>query len=174
MKKIIALLLALIMACSFVACEKDEASSDDDAAESTKSEIKGSAERFGFFMRYDTLDKIDSLGKTEEGKRVVELYVNKASYLVSVSVYTWSDPESMYDTCETYYFYNSESGYNQEISLAEDSGKTIVEKNADELWLKYESTGAADKEDRSIKWGNLTYNDVYQCISNSSIFEIVE
>lgn len=173
MKKLIALLLALIMACSFVACEKNEGSSDD-AAESTKSEIKGSAERFGFFMRNDTLAKIDSLGKTEENKRIVELYVSKASYLVSVSVYTWTDPESMYDTCETYYFFNNESGYNQEISLAEDSGKTIVEKNADELWLKYESTGAADKEDRSIEWGNLSYNDVYQCISNSSFFEIVE
>lgn len=174
MKKFIALLLALIMACSFVACEKNEDSSDDDAAESTKSEIKGSAERFGFFMRNETLAKIDSLGKTEENKRIVELYVNKSSYLVSVSVYTWSNPESMYDTCERYYFYNSESGYNQEISLAEDSGKTIAEKDPDALWIKYESTGAIDIEDRSIEWGNLTYNDVYTCISNSSFFEIME
>lgn len=174
MKKLIALLLALIMVCSFVACEKDENSSDDDVAESTKSDIQGSAERFGFFMRNDTLAKIDSLGKTEENKRIVELYVSEASYLVSVSVYTWSDPESMYDTCETYYFFNHESSYNHEISLAEDSGKTIVEKNPDALWLKYESTGAADKENRGSRWGNLTYNDVYQWISNSPLFEIVE
>ena len=169
MKKLIALLLAILMVFSFAACDKKEDSSGDD-----KVERKGSAERFGFFMLDTTIAKIDSLGKTEENKRLVELYVNKSNYYVSVSVYTWSNPESMYDTCETYYFYNSDSGYNQEISLAQSDGKIIAEKNFDELWLKYESTGEIDSQNRGVEWGNLTYSDVYKAVSSSSFFEIVE
>ena len=79
-----------------------------------------------------------------------------------------------YIVCETYYFYNSDSGYNEEISLAQSDGKTIAEKNFDELWLKYESTGEIDSQNRGVEWGNLTYSDVYKAVSSSSFFEIVE
>lgn len=104
------------------------------------------------------------------------MYVNDAAYYVGAKVYTWSDPENMYDTCETYYFHMTDSGYNNEISAAADAGKTIAEKDADALWIKYESTGEADKEDHSIQWGELTYSDVYKVISEdySFLYEIVE
>ncbi len=146
--------------------EQTEDSAEVESNDSVITESTSDPMRFGFYLAPATLAKLDSLGTCVENEKIVQSYVIDSNYCVSISVYTWSDPESVYDTWENYYFYNSESGYDQEISLAESSGKKIAEQNKDELWIKYDNSDVTNSYQ--------TYAEVYDFVHNSDFFNLVE
>ena len=174
MKRFLLFLLALAMLCSFIACDSQDSVSDDEDNKGASAAPNGSTERFGLYLKNETLAKLDSLGKCEENKKIVDQYVVDY-YYVAIGVYTWSDPDAAYDTYEQYYFFNSESGFDNEVSNAEEDGEHIAEMNRDELWIKYESTGSEDLGNVNVEMKNLTYSDIYSYFkAHSSLFTLVE
>ena len=166
MKKLLALLLALVMVCSFVACDDNSNKNDDGekSNETTQSSTNDSAERFGLYLQDATLAKLDSLGKSEANKRIVTSYTAEY-YYVSICIYTWSNPDAKYDTHEYYLFFNIDSGYDRWMEMAKTEELNIVEQNRDELWVKYIPDSDSFYE---------TYNDVYNNAKSSTINNIIE
>ena len=174
MKRFLLFFLAFLMLCTFVACDSRDSDSDDDNGKSAASAPNGSVERFGLYLKNETLAKLDSLGKCEENVKIVDEYVVDY-YYVAIGVYTWSDPEAAYDKHEQYYFFNSESGFDNEVANAEEEGEHIAEMNRDELWIKYESFGSEDLGHVNVEMRDLTYSDIYNYyMSYPGLFKLVE
>ena len=184
MKKILALFLTLIMVFALAACgENTEEPNNDNPGVSQSGENNDDQNgknnddnpnmRFGFYLLDSSLEKIDSLPKTEEGKRVVSRTVRDGAppYHVSITIYTWSDPNAMYDEYEVYYFWNHPS--NLTDRLADEtfmSGYTVTEKDEDAAWAKFElKDGIGEGE-----LGMMTYSDIYNYVKHSSVQDIVE
>ena len=103
MKKLFALLLVFLMVFSLAACGDNNTTDPDKDNPGTSQGGENNDNpnmRFGFYLQDSSLSKIDSLPKTEEGKRVVSRTVRDAAVPnnVTITIYTWSDPDAMYDT----------------------------------------------------------------------------
>ena len=177
MKKLFALLLAMMMIFSLAACgEKNTTDPDKDnpgTSQSGENNDDNPNMRFGFYLLDTTLEKIDSLPKTEEGKRVVSRSIRDGAppYHVSITIYTWSDPEAMYDGYEVYYFWNHPS--NLTDKLADEtfmSEYNVTEKDEDAAWAKFELKDGIGEG----SYGMMTYNEIYNYVKHSAVQDIVE
>ena len=129
--------------------------------------------RFGFYLQDSTLAKIDSLPKTEEGKRVVKRVVigNSAPYHVIITIYTWSDPEAMYDGYEEYYFFNHPDNLTKR--LADNTFMpeyNVTDKDEDAAWAKFELKDGIGEG----SYGMMTYSEIYNYVKNGTGLELVE
>ena len=129
--------------------------------------------RFGFYLQDSSLAKIDSLSKTVEGKRVVSRTVRDAAvpYNVTITIYTWYDPDAMYDGHEVYYFWNHPS--NLTDKLADETFMpeyNVTDKDEEAAWAKFELKDGIGEG----SYGMMTYNEIYNYVKNSAVQDIVE
>ena len=178
MKKLFALLIALMMVFALVACDTGDdpnpsGSNNPGTSQSGENNDDNPNMRFGFYLQDSTLAKIDSLPKTEEGKRVVKRVVigNSAPYHVIITIYTWSDPEAMYDGYEEYYFYNHPDNLTKR--LADNTFMpeyNVTDKDEDAAWAKFELKDGIGEG----SYGMMTYSEIYNYVKNGTGLELVE
>ena len=178
MKKIFALLIALMMVFALVACDTGDdpnpsGSNNPGTSQSGENNDDNPNMRFGFYLQDSTLAKIDSLPKTEEGKRVVKRVVigNSAPYHVIITIYTWSDPEAMYDGYEEYYFFNHPDNLTKR--LADNTFMpeyNVTDKDEDAAWAKFELKDGIGEG----SYGMMTYSEIYNYVKNGTGLELVE
>lgn len=182
MKKLLALLLALMMVFALAACgENTEKPNNDNPGVSQSGENNddqggenndGGEENseFGFPLKEETLAKMESLGVTEENKRVLSRSVFSSSKSVQIIVYSWTDPEGMYDGYQIYYFFSDASDFDMEKSNYDQSMYTVVEENRDELWLLYEMKNGIEEQ----SYGMRSYKDIYNYVKYGTGKDLVE
>lgn len=182
MKKLLALLLALMMVFALAACgENTEKPSNDNPGVSQSGENNdsqgdenndGSGENseFGFPLKEETLAKMESLGVTEENKRVLSRSVLSSSKSVQIIVYSWTDPDGMYDGYQSYYFFSDASSFDKQKSNYDQGKYTIVEENQDELWILFEMKNGIEEQ----SYGMRSYTDIYNYVKYGTGKDLVE
>ena len=177
MKRILAIILAAMMLLSLAACGDNNTTDPDKDNPGTSQSGENNDDnpnmRFGFYLQDSTLAKIDSLPKTEEGKRVVKRVVigNSAPYHVIITIYTWSDPEAMYDGYEEYYFFNHPDNLTKR--LADNTFMpeyNVTDKDEDAAWAKFELKDGIGEG----SYGMMTYSEIYNYVKNGAGLELVE
>ena len=183
MKKLLAILLATMMVFALAACgdnnttdpDKDnpgvsQSGENNDSQGGENNDGSGENSEFGFPLKEETLAKMESLGVTEENKRVLSRSVLSSSKSVQIIVYSWTDPDGMYDGYQSYYFFSDASGFDKQKSNYDQGKYTIVEENQDELWILFEMKNGIEEQ----SYGMRSYTDIYNYVKYGTGKDLVE
>ena len=169
MIKLLALALALVMVLSLTACggKTDPAPSGSGTTDPGTSQQEPSSSkenpdaRYDFYLTDAQLEKIDSLGKSEENKTIVAQSVYDG--YVKITVYTWSDSAAKFDDYAQYFVFNPGSRYASHLADY-GSGYNILEQNDTDEWF---CIGL--KDDSSVgQIGLQTYEDILNYCQNGT------
>lgn len=182
MKKLLALLLALMMVFALAACDENtekpnndnpgvsQSGENNDSQGDENNDGSGENSEFGFPLKEETLAKMESLGVTEENKRVLSRSVLSSSKSVQIIVYSWTDPDGMYDGYQSYYFFSDASSFDKQKSNYDQGKYTIVEENQDELWILFEMKNGIEEQ----SYGMRSYTDIYNYVKYGTGKDLVE